>query len=274
MSHNQPKKLTHEIDFAALNLALFIHRFERYCKSLSPQEYEFEEFFNCLDQSFVQLDGHDRRPRIHKVVLMHAFRLFKKYIDNHKKGVLTIEMKLKRGEHGIITPAFGQLGTNDRIPFITLLKVVAVVEEIEAEVESIIFSLRDKILSTCNYQASMFPNYVTIHDAIVDILLTDTASRLLTHVNVPRMPKQRKSYSELVPRHENRLITAATKFVRFYFEACDFATKEISKIISRVSLRLFAIASIEETEIQSKVKQDEEIDPVQQNAILYAVNNQ
>ena len=145
MSRNQPKKLTHEIDFAALNLALFIQHFKRCCKNLSPQDYEFEEFFNCLDQSFVQLDGHVG-PRIHKVVLMHAFWLFKKYIDNHQKGVFTIEIKKKRGEHGIITPAFGELGTNDRIPFITLLKVVAVGEEIETEVESIIFSLRDRIL--------------------------------------------------------------------------------------------------------------------------------
>ena len=88
MSHNQQKRLSHEIDFAALNLALFIHRFEKYCKSLSLQVYEFEEFFYNLDKSFVQTDVYVG-PRVHKVVLMHSFRLFQKYIDDYHKGVFS-----------------------------------------------------------------------------------------------------------------------------------------------------------------------------------------
>jgi hypothetical protein len=60
--------------------------------------------------------------------------------------------------------------------FITILMVRQVDEDMQSEVDNVIFSLRDRILSSCNYQASRFQNYVTINDAIVDILLTDTAN--------------------------------------------------------------------------------------------------
>ena len=96
MSHNQQKPLTHEIDFAALNLALFIHRFEKYCKSLSLQVYEFEEFFYDLDESFVQTDVYVG-PRVHKVVLMHAHarqnppRVYNVTLaDPHTHGMISI----------------------------------------------------------------------------------------------------------------------------------------------------------------------------------------